>query len=150
MRIVDWLRAAPPGVSLIWEPGALAKAMEGAGEPEKRVTWVPLRAAADIAGLSEHTLRKRCPSYLRMHERGEIPPIRVLKNGDKPGSPWLCAQEDCYAYRRTHGGGPRLAPAPQPADDSDEALIAHFEKMAITPVDSCSGDTRRAGKASTA
>lgn len=148
----DWLKAAPEGVTLSWEPGALAKALEDQArdETEKRVSWIPLRAAADIAGLSEHTLRKRCPGYLRMHERGEIPPIRVLKNGDKPGSPWLCAQEDCYAYRRTHGGGPRLAPMAPPSNDSREALIAHYEELAITPVDACSGDTRRAGKASTA
>ena len=82
MKLRDWLKAAPEGVTLSWEPGALAKALEGAGEPENVTTG----QAAKLLGGSRKFWERQAP-----HIDGAFKP-----NG--PDGNWLLPTAACRAH----------------------------------------------------
>jgi hypothetical protein len=114
-RIVE---QSPPGTQFTRE--GLLSVWGAGGEQGSR--WVGTTEAGEITGTAEGTLRSAAPRWREMMERGQSPPIRVRKKGPAPRSPWLFDEADCWALRRSSGGGPR------PVEDLDERqqLLQHW------------------------
>jgi len=99
VNIRQWLRNAPEGVRLVWEPGALEKALEGSGEPENVTTG----QASKILGGSRKFWERQAPE---------------IDGAFKPNDgSWLLPLAACRAHllrlknQRKRGGlrGPRKA-----------------------------------------
>lgn len=116
-----WIERHAPG-SLIPRDAILAE-WDRVGDENEPPRWVPTSEACRITGMPESTLRANAPKWQAMQDAGRRPPIHVIRKGTSDRSPWLFDQGDCYAYRRAHGGGPRLVRddrEPEPAGYDNE------------------------------
>lgn len=101
MELRAWLRAAPEGVRLVWEPGALERALADSDEPENVTTG----QASRLLGQSRKYWERQAP-----HVQGAFKPTG-------PDGNWLLPLVACRAHllrqknKRTKGGlrGPRKA-----------------------------------------
>lgn len=115
-----------PG-SMIPRDWILEELTKAAGEVTSVDAWVDTHRAVEITGLEAETLRSRATTWRGMPN----PPIRVTKNDPaKLRSPWLFAEEDCWAFARRHGGArPQASGAPRdPDSDPDDAgaIAEHY------------------------
>ena len=143
MNLREWIRAAPEGVSLTWEPGALARAMgeeSGTGR-----AWVGCAEAVEITGKAESVVRRLGTRWERMQLKGMSPPVTVRRKSDAVGSHILYDEAELRAWC-----GAEEAVDP----DSEDAVVAFAVGQLLrqhrgdSSVRAC-GATKRAKRGST-
>ena len=138
MKLRDWLKAAPEGVTLSWEPGALAKALEDQARDDTE--WVGMAEAVEITGRSDRFMRRKGAQWERMQLKGLEPPVRVRRKSDALSSHILFDEAQLrHAY-----GKPAV-----PEDETEDVAVVMARAAFRRHTDASCSDTRRGSRGST-